>query len=522
MNENKFYIHFDSINLPHYFSSACIKPSKYIINRKDDIQSKFSGFILLSNIIYSVENDCSIEIIVTEKEKRKFIFFNENEKLYLYNGFFPISRVKNIFFKDNNTKDKIITLVNLSSAFLPKNLSNVNDSKDVIDYSNIVTPENLNISDLGKQIKEYDSILGAFALMKIAKDEYMNYSENYFSTLAFFSHTIENELKTSNKKISDIYWDAFVGKDKFKILYSLINKVISEDDLYNIAKLENQIIQKDRISGTININSLDRITYIIAVLYNYGLNNEGRRNKIDSLIINNFKNEIKSERSEVIAFCYGFNRGYSAFSNKYNVNLKESIVKYELNSKVDYYTIESVYQYVINKTRSLNFEYLDDWCPKYQNNIKRLKKTDFKVLDKVIIGEIIKVGTSKWWSKILQLYFQKNNEDLFRPFLEKFYFKIKEDIEDNYIDEIENKNEEINNLKKELEKLKESNLLKQDINYKDNLLFQEQNQSLKESSEINYEIAFNESLNLINELNKISKSQKAKNLINNFIKKYKL
>lgn len=54
-----------------------------------------------------------------------------------------------------------------------------------------------------------------------------------------------------------------------------------------------------------------------------GLEMNQKRKRIDELIFSNFKNGIKPGKSEGIALCYGINRGYSAFSNKYCLDKKE-------------------------------------------------------------------------------------------------------------------------------------------------------------------------------------------------------
>ena len=47
----------------------------------------------------------------------------------------------------------------------------------------------------------------------------------------------------------------------------------------------------------------------------------------------------------------------------------------------------------------------------------------------------------------MQSFFQKNNEDLFKPFMQKIYDKIKTDIDQDYNDIIDEKNDEIASLK---------------------------------------------------------------------------
>jgi len=275
--------------------------------------------------------------------------------------------------------------------------------------------------------------------------------------LAYFNKAIEEQLIKS-RKVNMVYHDAFIGKDSFSQLVPFLKKSITEKDINLIADFENQRINKDLITGIIDLNGLERATYIVAVLYTYGLGDEGRKNKIDGLLLNYFQKDIKQDRAEVVALCYGLNRGYSSFSNKYKSAGKEVKLKFELDSKVDYYTIESLYQYAINNvTKSDLFSYIDSSCPKYTNNQTRSRKSDYIIFDKLIISERTEPGTPKWWTKILQFFFQKNQSDLFKPFLLSFFDKVKNDIEDEYVDQIEKYKADIVDL------LKENNDLKQSI-----------------------------------------------------------
>lgn len=455
--EHIYFMHIDSTNLASYFGCACLKPSKYFANRIDDIQSRFDSFIILSDMRYSSEMDCSIEVVLTTEEKDRLLQVTSKKDIFLFSNAIPISRVRMIYFKSENTKDKIITLVNMSSAFIPVNMATVIVDNNTAEYSNIEIPQDISPSDLSESIRKYDSLLGGFALMRLACDEHINYSENYFSTLSRFNSVIEAELLNTNKKISDIYLDAFEGNRTFKQLFPYINKNISFDDLTDIASKEGQRIQKNKISGIIDIDSLEKGSYVVAVLYSYGMSDEGRKNKIDGLILSNFKKGIKSDKSEVVALCYGLNRGYSGFSNKYKTSDIEKVVKFELNSQVDYYTIESLYQFAFNGLqKSGEFPYLDSWCHKYPKLRRKLKTTEYNILDKVILGEVVKAGSSKWWSNIMQSFFSKNSEDLFKPFMLKVFEKIKADVEDESQEVITEKNSIISELTAENAKLQKN------------------------------------------------------------------
>lgn len=461
--ENKFYLHINSVNLAHYFGCACIKPSKYFASRSEDIQSSFSDYLLLSTAMRSTNSDCSIELILTKDEVNNLLSAISSDEFFFTPVPLPISRVSSVYFETEELKDKISTLINLSTAFIPKSILKTFQNEKYVEIKKIDLPAIDNKTNYSEELKKYNSFLGGFAIMKLAREPYMNFSENYFSTLSFFNSAIEEELSKS-RRVASIYHDVFIGKDSFKSLKPLLEKIISEDDLNSIAKSENQIIKKDVFTGLIDFNSLDRATYIIAVLYSFGVGDEGRKSKVDGLILNNFQKNIKTDKSEVIALCYGLNRGYSVFNNKYRNESNEQLVKFELNSKLDYYTIESIYQYTINYSKSNSFQYLDSIIPTAELEAKRQSKNDYYILDKLVITERIKVGEPKWWSRFLNFFFQKNQEELFKPFLFTAFQKIKEDLEAEFSIEIEKKDSELQLLKKQnsdlTQKLKEAKVPK--------------------------------------------------------------
>lgn len=447
--DNNYYLPINSVNLAYYFSCACIKPAKYFSARTKDIQSEYPDYLFLSNEKEIKNSDCSLELILTKDEKEKLIPARGNEDFFLLSMPLPLSRVATIYFDSDEQKDKITTLINLSTAFIPKNLVKLFDKEKEIGAEEIIFDLAKSTPDFTKELKKYNSLLGGFALMKLAREPYMNYSENYFSTLSFFNTIIEDELSKS-KKVNSIYHDAFIGKESFKQLNSYLEKEITEDDLESIAKLENQKIRKDVITGLIDYNSLEKATYILSVLYSFGVGDEGRKSKVDGLILTNFHKNIKNDRAEVVALCYGLNRGYTVFTNKYRNENGEQIVKFQLDSKVDYFTIESIFQYSFNNVqKSKLFPYLDSVIPKSETRWRKQSKNDYYILDKLVITEQIKVGDAKWWNRLLNFFFQKNQEELFKPFLISVFQKIKEDLEDDFSVQIENKDTELQKLKEE-------------------------------------------------------------------------
>jgi hypothetical protein len=456
--EHKYYLPISSTSLAHYFGCACIKPSKYFDNKQEDLQDKFNDFLLVTTHLGTQQTDCCLELVFNKQETKDLIDIKNG--FYLYENPLPITRVRKIYFTSEERKEQTITNINMSTAFVPDNLIEVVEAFDnpTID---IKKPQDIEILPYDKQIKTFNSFLGGFALMRLAGEDYMNYSENYFATLALFNSTIQRNLEDAKIHIDTRYRGAFNGESGFSKIIPYLNKTIDETDINNIAQEENQTIKKDKITRIIDLDYLDRWTYTVAVLNTYGVGNESKKKKIDELILSNFKSEIKPGKSEGIALCYGINRGYSVFSNKYSsLGKNEKVVKFQLNSQLDYYTIESVFQYAFNDTKANEFSYLDDWCPR-QKWSKKSRKTDYKILDVVVIGKKkAKVLSKEYWTNLLSSFlhsklFEKTLSQICQELGEIIYNDTKEEIIDEYEIQIAQKQEEIENLKAEQKKLLE-------------------------------------------------------------------
>ncbi len=159
--------------------------------------------------------------------------------------------------------------------------------------------------------------------------------------------------------------------------------------------------------------------YTLAVLATYGVGSEARKKKIDGLILSNFKGDIKPEKAEGVALCYGLNRGYTVFSNRYKLRDTTKIVKFELNSQLDYYTIESIYQYSMNHIRSQQFDYLDYWCPKLSvTTIPVIRTNGYMMLDIWVVGRREpEVLSAEYHNNLFQTFFRKGTESYFSSFL---------------------------------------------------------------------------------------------------------
>ena len=367
-----------------------------------------------------------MELVLTEEENSDLIDV-KNGWYLLDTKPLPITRIKKIFFADKEQMDTTITNIRMSTAYVPEFLLDVcTFDENPVDAQ---IPTDCQSIDQTDKINQYDRFLGGLAMMRLAHEPYMNYSQNYFATLSLFNHIINTDLK-KNERINFSYdfQGIFTNSKGFeKVMHYLVNP-IDEETLNKVAKENKQSIKKDKITRIIDVDSLyDTWTYTVAILNAYGVGSESKKMRVDGLILSHFCT-LKEGKQEGVALCYGYNRGYSAFTKSYG----NVAFKYKLESRLDYYTIESVYQYVFNEKVSSDFSYLDSWCPKLQPKDPK-RSTDYVILDELIIGKKkAKVFSQEWWNGFSQK-FEKAFGSLARPIVEV----IKPLIEKNVFDDIQ-------------------------------------------------------------------------------------
>lgn len=449
---NTYYFPINSLSLAHYFGSACIKAAKYFTNKPQDIQDKYNAFLLLTNKLGTTETDCCLELVLTEDETKDLIDVKNGWFLFDAKPL-PITRIKKIYFSDKEQSKNTITNITMSTAFVPENLVEIRTFEDN-KTEDIQVPVECQEVDQTDKIIQYDRFLGALALMRLAHEPYMNYSQNYIATLSFFNQTIDNQVKTNEKLLFNNAFQGIFNRKGFEKVLPYLELSIDEESLNRIAKEENQEIKKDKITRIIDFESINdkSWTYIIAYLNAYGVGEESRKMRIDGLIHSNFTS-LREGKNEGVALCYGYNRGYSVFAKSYG----DVAYKYKLESQLDYYTIESVYQYVFNGIFSTDFPYLDSWCPKL-NPKQPKKKTDYVVLDEVIVGKKkAKLFSQEWWNGLFP-NFEKTFASLAKPIFDSLksfienevYSDIKDDLEEQYEQKLEEQRQIETQLRDEL------------------------------------------------------------------------
>lgn len=439
-----YYFPIKSECLAHYFGCACIKPSKYFTNKPQDIQNSFESFLLITTSKGCIECNCCLEIVLTDEEETELI--SASGTWYLFKSSLPITRVKKIYFTEEQQKNKTITNIRMGTAFIPNSIVGAVCSFDNVTVKEAKASEDCYVKNQTKEIELYDRILGALIIMRLAREKYMNFSETYIETLAVFNKLIADELVKAGKSCNDQYSGLFIPSKSYAHLLPYLNKQVDVDDVKLMAKSEGQVISQNKIARNIELDSLDKQTYILAILASFGVGSESKRYKVDGLILSNFEG-IKS--AQLVALCFGYNRGYNVFSSFYGTSESNRIdVKFQLDSQLDYYTIESVYQFVFNKRVSENFYYLDSWCNKHPI-LSVTKKTDYRVLDTIVIGKKKpKVGSKEWWNCLYQFCQRINVSTLFQTPLSILFKKVA----DHVIQECnEEKEEEIAEIKAQYE-----------------------------------------------------------------------
>lgn len=393
--EQIFFIPINSGSLAHYLSKALILPSKYLPNKPEDIQNKIEHSILLSKKQWVKNSDCSIEIVLTTDEIK--VSNNLSDNFLELNFPLPISRIRKIYFLDEKQMETTVWNINNGAAFIPQHLIAIASKANIefVDDNFISNETSKNSSgEIEKKFYRFDTALGGFAFMKVGGKTFgavaAEFSENYFITLSSFNKIIEEQtIKAEKEKdlnFSRKYLGLFSSNgSEWSKWHPYIYKNIELQDVEEIAEKEGLRIEKKY--GLLNLDSIDIWSHLydIAILATYG----DRKNKSIDDLVNALHNGTISERkNEDIAILFGLNTGYTKFRNKYKANNKEYNVKFKLDSKLDYYIIESIYQFSFHNNRSNGrFEFIDKLDFPQNMQAKNRGFVTYPILDKIVIAK---------------------------------------------------------------------------------------------------------------------------------------
>jgi hypothetical protein len=403
-----YFIHINSSTLPHYFAKACIAPSIFFENKQIDFQNKVSDSIIVSGRKWNEQCNCSVEVIVTSENQLTQV----SENYYLLKDMLPISRIKHVYFEDKDQMETTLWNITEGTAFMPQRLASVSKKiqEDLISVEEIdvkVLSRGNTVGDLSTTIKFYDRFLGGISMLKIAtadlSDAKLDASEEFIETISYFNKTILNEYQeVVGHEIMSDYWSFFKKEEDSKI--SLLKKIIYSDriqqsDVKNFASLEGIKIESkfDQILiDKINPNSL---TYLISIVSSYG---DGTGLTMDNFFADLIMHKFKQEKVSLVCFLVGLHFGYSSFRNKYTALNNTKVVKFTLDNKLDYYLLESVFQYVVNRRSSTSFDYLDNIVPK-QKVISTKGYNYLTILDTILFTKKKPVlFDAAYWEELFQ------------------------------------------------------------------------------------------------------------------------
>ena len=354
--KNKFYVQLNANSLPHYIVSGCIRPVCLIERREHDIQSVYNDFLLLSTRKWSSESDCSIEIILTDLE---FGLLKElNSDYFLYPSLFPLSRIVKIFFLSKEKSDDIIWNIESGAGFVPDKWIFYEDKLEselsINEVLKIDGFEN-DINRLTQSYAKFNRLLGGFAFFKSAlydlNDSRLNYPVNYFASLGFYNDFLNQKSKELGLSLP-FYISNILSNDNAISKY--IGREIALELLEKSAINEGFILEMK--FGNFPFDSIpnDSLVFKLGVLYTYG---KSKSKSVEDLIGGLFE-KLDYNKREEMALLFGLNTGYEGLRNYYKLNNRNVNIKFDFESTLDFYIVETIFQHSINQLKSNDFEFI--------------------------------------------------------------------------------------------------------------------------------------------------------------------
>lgn len=355
----KFYIHTESDTLAHYLVRGIFCPSRFLSNKNRDIQDQYETFLLLSDKQWNADSDCSIEVTLIEEDIAKLIQLQDH--YFVYADCLPISRLRKIHFADKKKAENVIWNINQGAAFVPEwaisyEYKSKQETVKLKGKNNF--PETYSEQNLKTKMERYDRLMGGLAFMKIgilnSKFRELDITTDYLSATAYFNSYITNQVENEKISINTNIQNVFSGKDE---IFKYLAKSISIDDVNELGKKEKQKVQKQ--FNAIKFESIDpkSLTYKLAILHTYG---KGKV-KSDNDLVSGLLSSTATTLVEELALIFGLHTGYTALRNSYSNKSDKVDVKFKLNSKLEYYLIESLFNYAFKEHKiSSKFEFLEN------------------------------------------------------------------------------------------------------------------------------------------------------------------
>lgn len=441
--ENWFYIPVNTVNIPNYFSAGIIMPSGFYSKQTESVQNILGSKILLSKERWIKGANCSIEVILTDLELSNLQIFGG--KFYGFPGGIPISRIKNLFFQTERQLETTLWNANNGAAFIPRHLAKVDGSfnpSSLVALGSIpVDSDQLDVSDLIENAKRFDVLLGGFAFMRIASPSNISYPDNYLDVFTYFNQSIKELFPNVNSRINREYSDNFLGlfksnhKDKWSSLTNYIYRNLSTEDVGEYALKNNLKFEKN--VGLITLQSIDRESFLfdLALLSIYG---NYKSKSLEDLLSFLSREHFSPSKIAEIGLLFGLNIGYVGLRNRYEINGKNIDVKFNLQDKLHYYIIESLYQFVFNKNRNKSeFGFLEKVFSNPEIADKKLKEDSSFALPTANLNENkTTVKNDDVQASIFEIFLNRLTADFASfvpPFIPKDSNSIRIYVQDRYV-----------------------------------------------------------------------------------------
>lgn len=374
--EHVYYLPSRATSLAHYFSQAVISPAACYRNKPSDLQDRNPRHLLMGGHPAMPDSDCCLELALTDDEHSRLISTPGHWRFY--DGALPITRIRRILFTDRQRMDATLAAVNISTAFLPRHLAAILP-KEAIAASGEIPEAPVAAPSQSSALCHFDRFMGAVAMLRLSGEGCCPLA--YATAISFFNYVIRKTVETNAPDAGFSLHGIFDGSNGFSKILPLLGQPIDESAVIDLGQRIGEHVKVNPVTRMIMIDRInDRWLYVAAVLATYGTGAKSRRRRVDELMTSRFST-IREDLRPLVALCLGYHYGYSTFLKGYG---KDCPFKFRLDSRLDYYVIESIFRYAFDNRRvSGTFPDFDRWWPASTPR-QPLKKDEFILMDRPV------------------------------------------------------------------------------------------------------------------------------------------
>lgn len=435
---DRYLLQINRIKLQDYIQCGLIAPDKYLGDEiENDVQSKNPNLLLVSDgfVENLSEHQILVELILTDDEKTKLTLCGE---VYYFDFLLPVTRIKKIYVQNKNIiKHILVNLETSEKGYLPQEIFDVYTKQKKIQFDKRSYTPNQNdvqIFDFSNNITKFDKRMGMFSFMKNTELYYSdetksisNYSNHYFFMLSYF---LQESLEKNNfEQLSLIKqneaFEGLLNLDK-QIDKEFLTQILDTIENQDIKEVFANILRPNNTRNTLValLEKEEELYYLIGLIFYFRQKDSNKKD--------NFKIDMKSlipyKVAEISLAVLGIYLGYKNLRAEETIDINNKVfqeilgetfnIKFKMDSKLDYITIESIYNYCfdVNKKKGYDFEYLA--YPK--NSVQILKKSQTKVKTKEF-QRYYEVDASKIYFNVPHIKIKHNSfEEIISKKLEKY------------------------------------------------------------------------------------------------------